>query len=337
MVSVPTSQLEFSVSAAPFSAQGDGVTDDAGDIQATMTACSSAGGGIVRIPPGTFMVSTTLTLPSNVVLAGAGMGATVIQAMNGMNKDVIATAGGTTITSFCGVSSLTINGNKAGNASGASLNLQAVQSCVIDKVHVLNGAGIGILFQAADSSHQSLDNWVVNCRVEGTRNECIKLSNLAPDNFIKHNRIGPNDGGAGIAVIEVHNVLIGNRVNQSAAEGIYTNAQFGTFTGNQLENCAGPGLSLDAGSNHCAATGNICFNNGQGGAAPGIRVAGNYNAVTGNACMDNQGVKTQSYGIQIVSGATTNVAAANITRSADHLTGGLLDSGTTSVLSANAT
>lgn len=59
-------------------AGGDGVVDDAAAIQAALDAAGMAGGGIVRLPAGTYRVTSTLTIPTKVTLAG--MPGTVIDA-----------------------------------------------------------------------------------------------------------------------------------------------------------------------------------------------------------------------------------------------------------------
>lgn len=56
----------------------DGATDDADAIQAAISACERRGGGTVLIPPGIYMCSHTLNLPSEVALAGSGPQATII-------------------------------------------------------------------------------------------------------------------------------------------------------------------------------------------------------------------------------------------------------------------
>jgi hypothetical protein len=61
-----------SVTVADFGAVGDGVTDDTEAIQDAIDAASAAGGGIVWIPEGTYGISETLFLKSNVRLIGIG-------------------------------------------------------------------------------------------------------------------------------------------------------------------------------------------------------------------------------------------------------------------------
>lgn len=59
-------------------ARGDGVSDDTKAIQVAIDAISGRGGGIVLLPAGTFAITSTIKVPPNVVLSGAGRGATSI-------------------------------------------------------------------------------------------------------------------------------------------------------------------------------------------------------------------------------------------------------------------
>lgn len=51
---------------------GDGLKDDTAALQKTLDDCAAAGGGTVRLPTGTFLISATLTIPPGVWLRGAG-------------------------------------------------------------------------------------------------------------------------------------------------------------------------------------------------------------------------------------------------------------------------
>jgi hypothetical protein len=66
---------EFNVMA--FGAKGDGTTPDEVAIAAALTA--AAGGGIVYLPPGTYLVSSPLQVTSGITVLGAGPQATVIK------------------------------------------------------------------------------------------------------------------------------------------------------------------------------------------------------------------------------------------------------------------
>lgn len=58
-----------------FGAKGDGITDDAAAIQAAINAAEAKGGGIVFMPAGVYILTSTLTIDSpGVILEGEGYG-----------------------------------------------------------------------------------------------------------------------------------------------------------------------------------------------------------------------------------------------------------------------
>ncbi len=56
---------------------GNGITDAANAIQTALNNCPA--NKVVYLPPGTYMISSNINVPSNVVLRGAGMGITTIR------------------------------------------------------------------------------------------------------------------------------------------------------------------------------------------------------------------------------------------------------------------
>lgn len=70
--------LSDPISVTTFGARGDGITNDTAAIQAALNAAAAAGGGVVYMPPGTYKITTTLTVSSNVKLQGAGKSLTTI-------------------------------------------------------------------------------------------------------------------------------------------------------------------------------------------------------------------------------------------------------------------
>lgn len=70
------------VTSAPYNAKGDGVTDDTASIQAAIDAITALGsqrGGVLYFPPGTYLVSSLLTLPYGCIMRGAGRNGTKIK------------------------------------------------------------------------------------------------------------------------------------------------------------------------------------------------------------------------------------------------------------------
>ncbi len=73
---IPTYAVGVNAKDAPYNAKGDGVTDDTAALQAAINACPT--GCAVYLPAGSYYISATLRLKSNVVVRGAGPGDTEI-------------------------------------------------------------------------------------------------------------------------------------------------------------------------------------------------------------------------------------------------------------------
>lgn len=80
--------LFFNVST--YGAQGDGVTDDTAEIQQAINDAHDIGGGIVFMPPGTYLISSALTIYTGITLRGSGTEATFINQSNATAKGIIA-------------------------------------------------------------------------------------------------------------------------------------------------------------------------------------------------------------------------------------------------------
>jgi hypothetical protein len=91
-------QQVFNVKA--YGAIGDGVTDDRADIQSALDAAAAAGGGVVFLPAGTYLIKRSLFLASKVTLCGAGIGVTTITKPASVKSlvTVNASAGATSVT-----------------------------------------------------------------------------------------------------------------------------------------------------------------------------------------------------------------------------------------------
>jgi hypothetical protein len=121
----------LSINVKDYGAKGDGTTDDTAAIQRAINDANAAGGGTVFFPSGTY-ITTTQTLPSNVVLQGVGKSSTIIRLKNGTNASLLVTSGFVGLTGTnsnqgihdWGLSSLTLDGNGS-NQSGTSYIIQS--------------------------------------------------------------------------------------------------------------------------------------------------------------------------------------------------------------------
>lgn len=155
-----------------YGAKGDGVTDDTAAIQAAITACAAAGGGIVYFPiaASAYLISSTLSVASNNIwLMGASWGAQLIAASGfGTNPMILATApgGGGVFRYGFKVSDLMLNGNNQSGVGG--IELDSTYGALIDHARIYFCPGTGILL--TDPSHGGArgayntirDTWLTN-------------------------------------------------------------------------------------------------------------------------------------------------------------------------------
>lgn len=71
-----------------YGAIGDGTTDDTAAVQAALAALPSSG-GIVFLPPGSYLISQSLVLHAGTVLMGSGMYVTILRAANALDTYIV--------------------------------------------------------------------------------------------------------------------------------------------------------------------------------------------------------------------------------------------------------
>lgn len=179
-----------------FGAVGDGVFDDTNAVQAALDAANAAGGGIVRLPNGTYLVST-LTFYANLAIRGESYHATVIKQKANTTGDLLVSKdfatltltgslsggiGGFTLDNFC------LDGNKANQtAPNRCLAIYGYDFTVTD-VHVRNAKGEGVYSEWGDFGGPSLPDKSMEARWRGLKvHDC--------DGWGWHNR-GPHDSTA---------------------------------------------------------------------------------------------------------------------------------------------
>src|SRR6185437_14570766 len=130
-----------------YGADPTGVTNWTSAITAAIAAAQAAGGGIVYFPQGTYLVSSTITIPANSIsLMGAGAGAAKIQsAPTVIAPSVFQTTSG---VSYVTISQLGFFGN----------SVNPTPSPNAPSVIVYNGG---------------VDNKVFNCYFTGNTGDCV--------------------------------------------------------------------------------------------------------------------------------------------------------------------
>ena len=130
------------VNVLDFGALGDGVTDDTAAIQAALDASLT-----VHVPTGTYLVSTTLTFPSNQIIYGTGR-QSIIKSTNTsggicMQTDAIALGNLDNLT----IRNLRITGAGSSSGGGAGLWLNDASRWYLEDVLIDQHGGIGLIVQ----------------------------------------------------------------------------------------------------------------------------------------------------------------------------------------------
>jgi hypothetical protein len=177
-----------------YGAKADGVTDDAASVQKAVDACYAAGGGIVYMPAGTYLVyyaqpansdcSGNILLRSGVTLCGAGATSTIIKGTRPLGNIIAASQktniGVRDLSVYSGISSPNFNGVKFYACTNASVENVvahdlyigiALYSCIDSNVKdstAYNCSGVGI---TASTSYLPLqvgsNNVVSGCEAYG--------------------------------------------------------------------------------------------------------------------------------------------------------------------------
>lgn len=118
-----------------YGAVGNGAADDTAALQATINAAQHAGGGVVYVPQGTYVITASLTISrSGVNLLGAGQTATIIEAATTYaNGDVILFSS----VSACSARMLTIAA-PAQRQGGAAMHISNSDEIYIQDVDMNN-------------------------------------------------------------------------------------------------------------------------------------------------------------------------------------------------------
>lgn len=188
----PDNARTLDVTAPPYGARGDGTGDDRPAIQQAIDdAAAMPRGGVVLLPPGTYMISAPgLNQKTGVHLVGISREATLLKLLPGQNCSIIwADSDKQGAFADCRVQSLSLDGDIFGqdrdsddiaairwhnskreaDYSEVSLDGHGTPRCVIDDVAVVSMRGRGIHLRGYG------DNWIINSLVSRTRYEGMAL------------------------------------------------------------------------------------------------------------------------------------------------------------------
>ena len=270
-------KLQESVSIKDFGAVGNGVANDTTAIQNAVNAAYAAGVDLY-IPPGTYLITSTITLANNsLTMYGEGW-SSVIKKNAGVDGIVIT-------GNYCVLRDFTVDGNSQNNSGvgikGDDNRVKGLQvfgnnvhgiyrdgqatTCrrnVVEQCYVHNNDGIGI------SCNTAPDSFTIGCvstfnGLEGITDDLPSYRSGIVGNYLSDNcQIG---GVGGIGIDQANNSAVtGNVVNntQSSLPGIcfqnnVGNTNYCTITGNSLTNNTGGGILMGGNT----TSGFYCFDN----------------------------------------------------------------------------
>jgi len=258
-----------------------------------------------------------------------------------------------------------IKGNMIKTVASVGINIDA--DYFVLEGNVISGVNIGIDINSATTSNFNISNNIIETTVANAINVSAAATNFSivgniiktvagtaegislagcTDGVVSDNQI-QGAGGHGIQLSSggCQRILIANnQINASGQRGISINgnALYNQINGNCLYDCGQEGIYLGNTTAVCSYTtisNNQVINSGFGSGGTtysGIRLIGSTRcSLNGNVCTDDQGTKTQNYGILEDTSGDYNLIIGNMVEGNN--TGGTSVVGTNTLLANNIT
>lgn len=244
-VLVAKTPRDISVKDAPYKAKGDGVTDDTAAVNKALAA-----GGIVRFPPGTYLLQGTMQVESSTPTHLIGPGATLLQGSGSDNLARLKNAAHT-------VDSLTFSGVGTTKGNGLIIEGTAIGSTVKNCTFI-STAACGVQVQKGADGTKISGNTFKNCGLLAASPFFCTLLNAANNVITENNHLSGCNWGIYYRGTEKLAPVLGGRIANNvifgqqiiASQGI--SAQFPanqTVTGNHVERFADNGIDHMGGVN----------------------------------------------------------------------------------------
>ncbi len=270
-----------------YGAVGDGVADDTAAIQAAIDAASSVG-GLVWIPAGVYLVSSTLDIIDKKGVAISGVGwtsrddltqASVIKLSASSDTNVFNLKHTSNVSVGIVLRDFVINGNKGGQSAwsavdytatnkGHGLYLNRVAQVAIERLLITDCINEGISSQSADAVSNVI--WLEGNRVISCGGWGVNLT-LVADSLMRGNFLGNNGSDrfdydstvtGSLKVGSPNNLILGNHIFQGTGNNIQVNTTYNCTIGdNRLDGSTRENISI-VGSHHVEVHGGVCYDSG---------------------------------------------------------------------------
>ncbi|MBU4332050.1 right-handed parallel beta-helix repeat-containing protein [Patescibacteria group bacterium] len=286
----------------------DGVTysADGSGIQAAINALP-AGGGKVFLPEGTYTISATLTLASNVILEGAGKTATILNLANGVNAAVISATNASNIR----IALLKIDANNTNNNCSHchGLYLTNVDYSTIDNIWLEDCEDDAIYFYSGSNN-----NAVTNSTFNANAESAIHVYSSSYNTIANNNVVSNGDRAIELYPSSTYNTVLGNILNSNSGTAVHLCASSNyNVVGDNVIKGNRNGITLDRGCHNNTITGNnLSANTGYGIALTSC--GGDNNVISNNVIYDNGAAGGYS-GIYLANtndGSDNNIIASNV-------------------------
>ena len=296
-----------------YGAKGDGVSDDTDEIQAAIDAADKLGGAIVFVPTGHYLVSSTLTLGSNMQFLGssasyAGTGGTRIRLVGGAETYMITNKDDINGNRYITIKNMYLIGGgikftKVKNATLEALKFNHIKQ---DAIH---------LFYSGTNKILGID--AMNIKRHGI------FLNASPDCYIGGgSQITTSGNGIGIFLYNYSDncIVDGNFVFMCDIGILMHKTDWCQLIGNRSNTNKRDGIRL-VNSDECLLIGNHCYDNHSdlNASRSGMLLAVAYNGTcSGNVVLGNISINhvtsNQLYGIKLAPNCKDNIVMGNNVR-----------------------
>jgi len=212
-------KMRDTVSVKDFGAVGDGTTNDRAAIQAAIDAVGAAGGGIVYVPPGDYILNSGLAwTASDVNLVGAGMGATRL-ICTFASGDIVTIGNGIANPNNCSVSDLSITSNVV-KVGGAALVMRNAYNCRFLRFRLEANMYEGVVVDGGSGQFINyIDDFIIDSGLHGI---VLSRDGTLPQDVFIQNGVIANCTGSGLFMKHCSGVYCTYLDLLTCQRGVYT-------------------------------------------------------------------------------------------------------------------